>query len=338
MIYQRPVSHRPLPTLLVAVLSGLVLNACGDSDSDRPVRARIEGARESETNAPAKTPEEPDLSALLAGGGGPSQIPAPDDVAAPPEDAEHSESGLAWKVLEPGTGEEHPGPRDTVTVNYTGWTTDGNMFDSSIPRGEPLSIPLDRVVAGWTEGVQLMVTGEKRRFWIPQDLAYQGRPGMPAGMLVFDVELISFEAAPELPATPRDVARVPPNAQRSDSGLAWRVLEPGQGTAHPTPTSIVTVQYTGWTTDGELLESSISAGRPATFPLNRATMQGWIEGIQLMKKGEKRRFWIPPELAQTGRPGGPEGMVVFDLELVDFMDAPQMPQGMPPGFGGAGGH
>jgi FKBP-type peptidyl-prolyl cis-trans isomerase len=77
-----------------------------------------------------------------------------------------------------------------VTVHYTGWTTDGQMFDSSIVRGEPASFRLDEVIAGWTEGVQMMVEGETRRLWIPEPLAYGGRPGAPQGMLVFDVELI----------------------------------------------------------------------------------------------------------------------------------------------------
>ena len=117
-------------------------------------------------------------------------VPAPPDVAAPPKDAATTSSGLATKVLSPGTGKVHPGPTDSVTVHYSGWTTDGKMFDSSVSRGEPLTFPLNRVIAGWTEGVQLMVTGEKRRLWIPEKLAYQGRPGSPMGMLVFDVELI----------------------------------------------------------------------------------------------------------------------------------------------------
>jgi peptidylprolyl isomerase len=120
-------------------------------------------------------------------------IPAPPDVAAPPEDAEVTESGLASKVIEAGSGEEHPKATSKVTVHYTGWTTDGKMFDSSVQSGKPATFPLNRVIAGWTEGLQLMVAGEKRRLWIPQSLAYQGRPGYPAGMLVFDVELISFE-------------------------------------------------------------------------------------------------------------------------------------------------
>ncbi len=120
-------------------------------------------------------------------------IPAPDDVAAAPADAETTASGLASKVIEAGSGSQHPGAASTVTVHYTGWLTNGEMFDSSVTRGAPASFPLNRVIAGWTEGVQLMVPGEKRRFWIPEDLAYGGRPGYPAGLLVFDVELISIQ-------------------------------------------------------------------------------------------------------------------------------------------------
>jgi peptidylprolyl isomerase len=123
-------------------------------------------------------------------GNGPAPIPAPPDVAAPPADATKTASGLASKVLTPGTGSRHPRPNSEVTVNYTGWTTDGKMFDSSVQRGEPATFSLDHVITGWTEGLQMMVEGEKRRLWIPESLAYQGQPGQPAGMLVFDVELI----------------------------------------------------------------------------------------------------------------------------------------------------
>lgn len=121
-------------------------------------------------------------------------IPAPTDVAAPPTDAETTPSGLASRVLEPGTGTQHPGPRSRVLVHYSGWTTDGQMFDSSVSRGEPIAFGLHQVIPGWTEGVQLMVEGETRRLWIPQALAYGGRPGAPAGMLVFDVDLIRIES------------------------------------------------------------------------------------------------------------------------------------------------
>ena len=67
------------------------------------------------------------------------------------------------------------------------------MFDSSVARGEPVEFPLNGVIAGWTEGLQLMVVHDKARFWIPEQLAYRGKPGRPAGMLVFDVELLAIE-------------------------------------------------------------------------------------------------------------------------------------------------
>src|SRR5215471_2015330 len=86
---------------------------------------------------------------------GPS-IPAPADVKAPPADALKTSSGIASKVLQVGLGSVHPGPRSIVTVNYTGWTTDGEMFDSSVVRNEPATFGLDEVIPGWTEGVQLM--------------------------------------------------------------------------------------------------------------------------------------------------------------------------------------
>ncbi len=118
---------------------------------------------------------------------------APPDVAGPPPNAEVTRSGLASKLLVPGSGETHPRRSSTVTVHYSGWTTDGELFDSSVSRGGPATFRLDEVIPGWTEGLQLMVEGEKRRLWIPEKLAYRGRAGRPAGMLVFDVELLRID-------------------------------------------------------------------------------------------------------------------------------------------------
>ena len=117
----------------------------------------------------------------------------PADVAAPPASADKAKSGLVSAVLKPGTGGAHPSRTSKVTVHYSGWTTDGKLFDSSVARGTPATFPLDQVIAGWTEGLQLMVTGESRRFWIPEKLAYQGAEGKPKGMLVFDVDLIAID-------------------------------------------------------------------------------------------------------------------------------------------------
>ena len=264
----------------------------------------------------------------------PAAPAAPADVKAPPADAAKTATGLCSKVLQAGKGDKKPAATDTVTVHYSGWTTDGKLFDSSVQRGEPASFPLNGVIKGWTEGLQLMVEGEKRRFWIPADLAYgEPQPGSdrPGGMLVFDVELLSIQppatapATPEIqppapaPATPEDVTSPPDNAEKSTTGLASRVLVKGTGTVHPKVTDQVTVHYSGWTTDGKLFDSSAQRGKPASFPLDKVII-GLIEGVQLMVEGEKRRLWIPTNLAYGATPTGgrPAGMLVFDVELLQI--------------------
>jgi peptidylprolyl isomerase len=244
-------------------------------------------------------------------------LPPPSDVAGPPGDAAKTASGLASKVLQAGTGDRRPNGTDMVTVHYTGWTTDGKMFDSSHARGAPSTFPVDGVIKGWGEGVQLMVTGEKRRFWIPQELAYKGQAGRPQGMLVFDVELLEIAASPKV--APPDVTAPPADAQKTASGLAYKVLKAGTGTTKPTKKSRVTVQYSGWTTDGKLFDSSVLRGQPATFGLGEV-IEGWTEGVQLMVVGEKSRFWIPERLAYKGQSGAPRGMLVFDIELLSIRD------------------
>jgi peptidylprolyl isomerase len=250
----------------------------------------------------------------------PKGLPPPPDVKEAPADAKKTKSGLAYKVLQKGSGGEHPAAEDQVKVHYTGWTTDGKMFDSSVARGEPATFGLNQVIKGWTEGVQLMTKGEKARFWIPAALAYGDvpmRPGAPAGMLVFDIELLDITAAPKAPS---DVKAPPRDAKKTASGLAYKVLKKGSGKDHPKAESVVKVHYSGWTTDGKMFDSSVTRGEPATFPLG-GVIKGWTEGVQLMVVGEKTRFWIPGKLAygdEPTRPGAPAGTLVFDIELLEI--------------------
>lgn len=265
-----------------------------------------EGASRAEPQAEAKAAERPELA-------------APPDVAAPPPDAKKTASGLVTKVLSPGTGKVKPTDDDRVKVHYTGWTKDGKMFDSSLLRQEPATFGVTQVIKGWTEGLKLMVVGEKRRFWIPANLAYGERPrmGAPAGDLTFDVELLEILSPPEVP---KDVAKAPADAKKTASGLAYKVLKKGTGKEHPTATSRVTVHYTGWTTDGKMFDSSVVRGQPSTFSLSQV-IKGWTEGVQLMVVGDKTRFWIPGDLAygdKPTRPGAPAGTLVFDIELLNI--------------------
>jgi peptidylprolyl isomerase len=238
----------------------------------------------------------------------PASIPAPSNVAAAPADAVKTASGLASKVLAPGTGKDRPAKDDVVTIHYTGWKTDGTMFDSSVARGKPASFPVARVIAGFSEGLQLMVPGEKRRLWIPEALAYKGARE-PKGMLVFDIELINIPTR-----APADVKAAPADAKKTASGLAYKSLTQGTGGRHPKASSQVTVHYTGWTTDGKMFDSSVVRGEPATFALD-GVIPGWTEGLQLMYEGEKTRFWIPEGLAYKGK-SAPYGLLVFDVELI----------------------
>ena len=211
-------------TRWIVLLSALLVAAC-TSGSTEPAAETQEGsaaAEQTEENEAAEANEETEAAEEAAENteeavansdqnNNADPLAAPENVAAAPENAETTASGLASIVLQAGTGTTHPRPLDTVTVHYTGWTTDGEMFDSSVRRGQTSSFPLNRVIAGWTEGLQLMVVGEKRRFWIPANLAYGETPrgGRPGGMLVFDVELFEIAAAPEPPAVPEDVAVAP---------------------------------------------------------------------------------------------------------------------------------
>jgi len=144
---------------------------------------------------------EPVSTVTVVTGGGERCIPPglrtpmtqapPDDLLSPPPDAQTSPSGLVRRLLAPGCGTQRPGSFSVVRVHYTGWTTDGRMFDSSLERPEPTQLSLGAVIPGWREALRQMRVGERQRLWIPEELAYKGQSG-PQGQLVFDVELVEL--------------------------------------------------------------------------------------------------------------------------------------------------
>jgi peptidylprolyl isomerase len=239
--------------------------------------------------------------------------PAPTDVAAPPAEALRSPSGLVSRTVTPGTGTETPQETDFVTVHYTGWTSEGQLFDSSHARRMPSLFAVNRVMAGWRECVLMMKVGETRRCWVPQDLAFNGQAGRPAGTVVFDIELLDTRRTPNV--APPDVAAPPADAKSTPSGLYYKVIKAGTGTRRPTARDNVTVHYSGWTTAGELFDSTVVKGAPVTLDLNNV-IRGWTEGLQLMVEGERTRFWIPEKSAYRGERGKPRGMLVFDIDLI----------------------
>jgi peptidylprolyl isomerase len=112
------------------------------------------------------------------------------------EDVIETASGLQYQVLQKGGGNGHPSASSTVKVHYHGLLLDGTVFDSSVERAEPISFPLNRVISGWTEGVQLMVVGDKFKFFIPAELGYGNKATgkiTSGSLLIFEVELLEIQ-------------------------------------------------------------------------------------------------------------------------------------------------
>jgi peptidylprolyl isomerase len=121
--------------------------------------------------------------------------PTPTDLKAPPKTAKKTKTGLVYQVLKKSESKQRPSVDRRVKVRYTGWFPDGTLFESTELSGRPAEFSFGDMLAGWKEGLALMVVGEKTRFWVPANLAYGEKPrrrGMPSGNLIYDIELIEI--------------------------------------------------------------------------------------------------------------------------------------------------
>ena len=236
-----------------------------------------------------------------------------------------TESGLQYEITVTGSGEQ-PQLGDKVTVHYTGYLTDSakTKFDSSLDRDQPFTFKLGKgqVIPGWDEGIALLSVGDKAVLNIPSDLAYgeRGAGGVipPNADLIFEVELISFET-PE-PIVVFDV--VGKDTITTESGLQYIMVQEGAG-ANPYASQFVSVDYTGYLTDGNIFDSSIDRGEPIAFPVGVGkVIPGWDEGIMLLNQGAKARLIIPSELGygEQGAAGfiPPHATLIFDVELLEI--------------------
>ncbi len=245
-------------------------------------------------------------------------LPAPADVASPPPDATSTASGVAMHVLKPGRGMRHPQANDCVKLHFTAWRRDGSFLSNTRQWGEPQNQCLATALPGVAEALSTMVVGEQLRVWVPARLTFTGddddRP--PQVDATFDLELYEIVKAP--PA-PRSLKSAPTTAKKMASGLAIEQLKRGKGKQHPGEQSQVKLDFSGWTADGRLIESSVMAHHPAVFPMS-GVLPGWREALAQMVAGDKVRLWIPRDLAYGAKPlrGQPKGDLVYELELIEI--------------------
>lgn len=297
--------------LIPALLMSLGLAGCGSGGEEAPSESGTPAAGgTAEAGEPASNVT---LSAVTPAANVPK--PGPNAVTAP--------SGLVYEDLEPGEGDPAAAGQ-LVTVHYTGYLEDGSVFDSSVDRGQPFTLPLGQgqVIPGWDEGLTGMRAGGRRLLVIPPELGYgaQGFPPVipPNATLTFEVEMIEMKDMPEVPEAPAEAGEY----TTTDSGLQYAVLQAGDG-AIAEAGDTVSVHYTGWLEDGKRFDSSISRGEPFSFTLGQGSViPGWDEGVAGMQVGERRQLRVPPELGygDEGTPTGsipPNATLIFDVELIE---------------------
>jgi FKBP-type peptidyl-prolyl cis-trans isomerase len=252
-------------------------------------------------------------------------IEPPQNVSAPPADAQKTPSGLAYVILAEGGQDRKPGINDTVRIQYTAWTTSGETKFSTRHRDRPQGRYLPQQPPGWHETLTSMKLGETRLVWMPPEAAYAGRGAKPTETMVYEIELIEIEAAP---AAPENLAAPPASAQKTASGIAYEVLAPGNGTERPRAWDQVSVQYTAWNASGKMLQTTHTRKRPQVVNLLRA-MPGWVEVLETMVVGQKVRAWIPASKLSKLPSVAKDETVVYEFELAEItkqQDPPPVPK------------
>jgi FKBP-type peptidyl-prolyl cis-trans isomerase len=263
---------------------------------------------------PPAAPQQPPAPAK------PPQIPSmPADV----QPVVKTKSGLEYCVLKAGEAGASPKFGDKVKVQYTGWNTDESVFDSSRVQNEPAEFQISNgIIEGWCEALQLMTPGAHWKLKVPPELGYgaQGNRGIkPNATLIFELELLSFEKGPDLPAFH---AANPANQKKTESGLVYEALKESGGAA-PKPDDLIEIRFAIWNPNGRLLDCTELYPKAPTIRRRAADMPIRVLQVapQYMTVGSRYRFEAPADLLPNfglfGRPYLPVGSVtVWEVELL----------------------
>lgn len=331
---RRRMSFSARTALLPFACTGLLLGAACTSTQPEPEKkaAPVEPAKKVEAPpAKAAPPPAPPLPV----------DPSPDMKFDPPFDAtpvakSKTANDIAIEDFLVGEGPEAVKGGE-VEVHYTGYLTDGTVFDTSLkrPRAFTFELGAGRVIKGWDEGVAGMKVGGKRKLVIPAKMGYgERRAGKipPNSTLVFTIELLSFTPPPPPPQPLTAFEGKPVSTKKLDKGLVVMDHKVGDGAEAKTGDT-VSVHYRGTLKDGTEFDSSLSRPRPLVFPLGQGrVIKGWDIGIAGMKVGGLRKLIIPAELAYGDRARGKipaNADLTFTVELmaVKPATAPVTPPG-----------
>ncbi|MFT5198253.1 MAG: FKBP-type peptidyl-prolyl cis-trans isomerase [Planctomycetota bacterium] len=264
------------------------------------------------------------VSTLLMANQEPAEAPATRQIPADTE-IQTTESGLKYSVLQPGNGKEFPGFGDKVKVHYSGWLTDGTMFDSSYNRSEPTEFAIGQVIEGWNEGLALMSPGAKLKLTIPFDLAYgeAGRPPtIPAkSTLIFEVELIAITAK----AIPYMEWSEERETITMENGVTYQVLAAGEGILGSEADS-VNFDFARYDAEKKISISSSMIGTQVGPPNNPGIP--FLKSIMGKMKPGSHLLIRVPKAVDIRAPGNPEDqpeITVWQIKLnsAQKFDAPE---------------
>ncbi|MFA6401621.1 MAG: FKBP-type peptidyl-prolyl cis-trans isomerase [Salinivirgaceae bacterium] len=237
---------------------------------------------------------------------------------------EKGKKKLKYVLIEPGSGSLAQFG-DNAYIHYTGFLPDGTIFDSSVKKGDPVRITVGskQVIEGWDLGLFLMKKGTKIKLYIPPKLAY-GNEGyknlVPENSpIILDLEMVDLIPPEPIVKWNSDGKQI----IETSSGLKYVIFDSGEGNLI-LPENIVTVHYSGYFADGKLFDSSVKRLEPIRFPVGiGSVIDGWDEGLQLMRKGSKFQLLIPSNLAY-GSQGAPPQIppdtdLIFDIEVIDVI-------------------
>ncbi len=258
---------------------------------------------------------------LLAAAAGAAVLSAQNTGIPECKDTIKTASGLEYCVLQKGSDQPGPAATDLVVVHYTGWLTNGTKFDSSRDRGEPARFGLNQVIAGWTEGLQLMSPGARFKLTIPPELGYGSQDKgeiPPNSVLVFDVELLEIVRMPKFRPANQEATKT------TGSGLKYEIVKVGTG-AMPGKDDAVEMRYALFSTGGELQFCSEQQDHKLSGTKDMLPFPFLQELCSILKVGDVVRCEVPAALGSGDKPIGrlqPGSVTVWEIELTKVMPVP----------------